>query len=51
MNNKERPRKGHRWEEAMETLQLNGSVGPALDPGTVKDIGGKAGETEKSVQF
>lgn len=27
------------------------SVGPALDPGTVKDIGGKAGETEKSVQF
>ena len=35
----------------METLQLNAVWDPASDPATVKDIGGKTGETQKSVQF
>ena len=48
MTDRESLRKGHRWEEAQETLQLNAVWAAAPDPGTQTDTGGKAGEPERA---
>lgn len=47
MKDKEKLRKGHRLEEAQETVQPNSMGSPGSDPGQKKTGRGKTGKIQK----